>query len=780
MTNYYKVSNNKLIIADKKLFQEYVNKNHGITPNIPNNIKKIPSNLFKGIKNIKYIFLPTNIKKIDINVLKKMYGIVINYGNYYEFTTRMLTPEGKKQVCLKVERVADTKKFDNYLKYHDGIAPEIPEGVSILGQFVFKNNKYLKSIVLPKSLTAIHKQSFMNSSLKTITISPKTIYFGEEAFRNCVNLDYMEIPKSVRYIKPNVFTKCKDSMKINIFNKYLILKSDFVLDGNLKDLYQLECDNPNSKIKSIRTKYGFYIMENDRTYFFNKNKYDFNQNIDKFLGYKYEDNDELFVSNIGYKAFKFYQKSKKIIDGKKIIPYTFIVKSTDIDNIEDYYKNEEFLKKNILNKICTISNNRTYDKNNKKVGRLTSKQYETIYKIAIISGLFETNKSKVVNLFTQILFGIYRNGLNLSIEEFENLFSDIANDCSVKYNEEFSEYFLYNKNNLIKIIKAAKNKKNFLSDLYNNSGESNIYYEHDGKYIKSHGKLHDMWIIYKNNNKRKKTLSFIDWACLYGNESEVINNLNIEDKYKNILKKFNKYYSHEESYNKLYNLFRLSERVMPYAYYSCHHSSLLTVNVSPAEFQVVNRTFKINEKYIFDEENYKFHTVIYKNYCGEIINKDSYKVALFNCKLGSCANINSTGAEYLYESYLDPDCQPFVIFEKESNNPVATFRINIYKNINIASIVSFEVSEIFKFNSNVDEKMNVVKIFEELVHNFVYLYEKNNNIKINMIVMGQVPHCGINEIFNQKYEEIIVEYDLNYKRVSVNPSLKNNYLIWKR
>ena len=123
MTNYYKVSNNKLIIADKKTFQEYVNKNHGITPNIPNNIKKIPSNLFKGIKNIKYIFLPINIKKIDINVLKKMYGIVINYGNYYEFTTRMLTPDAKKQVCLKVERVIDTKKFDNYLKYHDGIAP---------------------------------------------------------------------------------------------------------------------------------------------------------------------------------------------------------------------------------------------------------------------------------------------------------------------------------------------------------------------------------------------------------------------------------------------------------------------------------------------------------------------------------------------------------------------------------------------------------------------------------------------------------------------------------
>ena len=67
-----------------------------------------------------------------------------------------------------------------------------------------------------------------------------------------------------------------------------------------------------------------------------------------------------------------------------------------------------------------------------------------------------------------------------------------------------------------------------------------IINNNDGKYIKSHGKLHDMWIIYKNNNKRKKTLSFIDWACLYGNESEVINNLNIEDKYKNILKKTQK------------------------------------------------------------------------------------------------------------------------------------------------------------------------------------------------------------------------------------------------
>ena len=136
--------------------------------------------------------------------------------------------------------------------------------------------------------------------------------------------------------------------------------------------------------------------------------------------------------------------------------------------------------------------------------------------------------------------------------------------------------------------------------------------------------------------------------------------------------------------------------------------------------------------------------------------------------------------EYLYESYLDHDCQPFVIFEKESNNPVASFRINIYKNINLASIVSFEVSENFKFNSTDDEKMHIIKVFEKLVHNFVYLYEKNNNIKINIIVMGQVPHCGINEIFNQKYKEIIVEYDLNYKRVSVNPSLKNNYLIWKR
>ena len=124
-------------VKNKKVFQKYIDENFGAAPKIKKGVTKISDDIFKNIKGVKELYVPTTIKYLDGKPFRRFRGIVINYGNYYLITTKEMTPEKIRKICLRVVGIFDITKFTNYLINFNGKAPEIPNGICFIGEYVF-------------------------------------------------------------------------------------------------------------------------------------------------------------------------------------------------------------------------------------------------------------------------------------------------------------------------------------------------------------------------------------------------------------------------------------------------------------------------------------------------------------------------------------------------------------------------------------------------------------------------------------------------------------------
>lgn len=770
--NYYVYENKTLIgIKDKKEFNKYLLSNDGECPLIKEGIIKIKENVFKGIKGIKKIYIPSTVRYLDAKILPFRL-ITINYGNYYKISTKDMTPERKKMLCLRINEIMDIDLFNDYLDKHDGHAPRIPNGICFIGEYVFKGLKKLKNIVLPETLTAIYKQSFMDSNIEELVISPRCVYYGEEAFKNCKKLKKIDIPTTMCYIKPNVFSGC-DNLKIKVFDKFICDEKDFTLDT----LYHLKEDNRRTRCKKLRTNKGFYLLLNHKPLFISLEDIK-HVGFDRLLGQEYNDVSYIVNQNKGDKALYFYRENKEM-------PYGFIICATMKKDIKKYYKNIEIFKKNILMKVKVLSDYKTLDNKGVMVERLTPKQYEVLYKVAVVAGLFEhANKTRVTNLFLQDIFTLNKNynGLSLGLDEFTYLFQYIGDE--VTYSEEFSEYFLYN--NLGMLVKKLKEDPKFLPKLYSNCGKSNVKYEHDGVWIDSLGLLHDEWLKYRANNnfkevnvgleKENKSLSFIDWALLYGDGSKLLRDTNFKNK--EILNKFSSFYNEIEPYYRLEELFTESSKLIDYAYIDSE-CIVKSFNVSRIGLKPIYRDIEM----ILDDpklnlelaKNKNMYTYSKGSYQGIMVKKSDPVFAYANCVMANCCNVMANGTEYLYESYLDKDCQPFLIYDEA--NPIASFRIDLDRTNDIAVINCLEVSTDLKYNYKDSEKEKIIEVFDRIVNNYIELYNRYNK-RLKRLTMGQVTHCGINEELGRFYKVLDKPVIANNKRKVVAPNVNNHFLIW--
>ena len=81
----------------------------------------------------------------------------------------------------------------------------------------FRNNKELKSIELPGSITIINDYAFYNcSKLDSINIPDGVVSLGESAFDGCTNLSTVTVPNSVTYIGSALFAGCENLTNLTI------------------------------------------------------------------------------------------------------------------------------------------------------------------------------------------------------------------------------------------------------------------------------------------------------------------------------------------------------------------------------------------------------------------------------------------------------------------------------------------------------------------------------------------------------------------------------------
>ncbi|MDR2734091.1 MAG: leucine-rich repeat protein [Spirochaetota bacterium] len=103
--------------------------------------------------------------------------------------------------------------------------------VRVIGEGAFRENRYITSVVVPKSVTEIGAEAFygcpklttvelpdalakignkafMHSAIEKITLPPNTLEFGAEVFSRCANLKQVVIPEGITQIPPDSFAGC--------------------------------------------------------------------------------------------------------------------------------------------------------------------------------------------------------------------------------------------------------------------------------------------------------------------------------------------------------------------------------------------------------------------------------------------------------------------------------------------------------------------------------------------------------------------------------------------
>ena len=210
-----------------------------LTVTIPNNVKIIGYQAFRGCGAIQEIILPNSVIKIESQAfsyckeLRKISipdSVTVIEGFAFEFCENLETIELPNSII-------DLGKDHN--TWHEG------------GTFYRCSN--LKTIKLPKSISVIRKDTFKEcSKLEYIEIPDGCVHIEAGAFENCENLKSVKIPHNIEKISGSwsygsntgAFAKCINLEHIEIHNGSI---EDYAFYGcsRLKNIY-IGCD-----VKSI-------------------------------------------------------------------------------------------------------------------------------------------------------------------------------------------------------------------------------------------------------------------------------------------------------------------------------------------------------------------------------------------------------------------------------------------------------------------------------------------------------------------------------------------------
>ena len=93
----------------------------------------------------------------------------------------------------------------------------IPNSVTSIGEFAFRESNSLTSITIPNSVTSIGKFAFANcSNLSSVTIPDSMTSIGDDVFTACTSLTSVTIPNSVTSIGSSAFQYCSSLTSVTI------------------------------------------------------------------------------------------------------------------------------------------------------------------------------------------------------------------------------------------------------------------------------------------------------------------------------------------------------------------------------------------------------------------------------------------------------------------------------------------------------------------------------------------------------------------------------------
>ena len=176
---------------------------------IPDEVDAIPSYAFANRNGITSITIPDSVTSIDYHAFEDCNGLTAVYITDIaawcgiEFDDSESNPlYYAHNLYLNGELVTDL---------------EIPNSVTSIGEYAFRNCDSLTTITIPDSVTSIGSDAFLGcSNLTSVTIGDGVKSIGLGAFWNCSGLTSVTIGNSVTSIGDSAFRNCSGLTSVTI------------------------------------------------------------------------------------------------------------------------------------------------------------------------------------------------------------------------------------------------------------------------------------------------------------------------------------------------------------------------------------------------------------------------------------------------------------------------------------------------------------------------------------------------------------------------------------
>ncbi len=584
--------------------------------------------------------------------------------------------------------------FYVYLAEHNGTAPEIPEGVEMLGDNLFKNIKQLREIVTPSTCYKFGWHTFLDcTNLSSLFIKGELQEIKGSAFSGCPNIEKIYIPESIISIRENAFKYCTGLRKVNFFDKLII---DNTKPEENDEVGIRPFAHPHKIVERIddniivKTKDNFYFKAPDREEFIQVPLSELRDTLDDGF---------IFIKSMQvhrYYAFKETYQRLKDAGVKVFMPFGVVMATAPAgmeENIIRYGKNF-----NAIVRQATALNGED----------LNLFERECLFKVCNAMGLFdddEATRTKGANAIKQGYLEDYKVTKNedgtetkekinngLTFKEFMEVFGRIK---FKPYNPNFTKLFLNNTmgvEHINRFLEMPRDKQKKICKIHNHFDE--ILADYEG---------------YKSTCKGDNEFDLFDYCFNYKDISKFGD---VPEDRQELAEKISPYYSTEKAYKEICEI--VDENVAP-------HICLPRENVkqsklhytAPSLIEDGDEDYEIDVDYIdATEENIAVVETIeeklrdketseftYEWVPKTILNKDHGKYEgnvdnlTVSSLIGTCCTLERVGRAILYNTAWAKDIQMLLLYQDGFPIGKATFMLNresgegLYNNFEIASTI---------------------------------------------------------------------------------------------
>ena len=179
---------------------------------IPNNIKIIEKEVFKGLTGLTHIVIPDSVRHIDASAFEDCVNLKsVKLSNKLQSIAKSLFRN-----CSSLEEIdiPESVIFIHDRAFYDCKSLKefkIPEKVLSIDDCVFWGCENLKKVEFHENIKKIGSYSFYYCrNLKNVDLShTKLEYIGDKAFDSCYGLESAKLPNFVQELGEGIFYSCK-------------------------------------------------------------------------------------------------------------------------------------------------------------------------------------------------------------------------------------------------------------------------------------------------------------------------------------------------------------------------------------------------------------------------------------------------------------------------------------------------------------------------------------------------------------------------------------------